>query len=111
MHARDEQDREELFHRINNAFVRRLTLSFYRAELLYLDYLRANANNLQCQIRRLHIEDSGKDIDYALLDFLGVHLKPQIYEATILFAHREDIIMLFTRTALRDTVRHVVYWV
>lgn len=73
--------------------------------------MRANASELQCQIRALNTKDSPAGIDYALVDFLGFHLKPQVYEASIgaAPARSNEYAMLFTRNALRGSVKHLVY--
>ncbi|KAH7716293.1 hypothetical protein AAVH_16292 [Aphelenchoides avenae] len=92
-----EKDLESLFHRLNNSFIRRLALSFLPEDLPAPYYLQANADN--------------EEIDGALVDFLGVHLKPQTYEAsTGVFADlAKDYAMLFTRNALRGNIKHLVY--
>ncbi|KAH7721301.1 hypothetical protein AAVH_11151, partial [Aphelenchoides avenae] len=72
----------------------------------------ARADDLQCQIRVLRVTDVVEEdgnkvaLDYALVDFLGVHLKPQLYEAT---TNEEGHAMLFAQRALRDVVSHLVY--
>ncbi|KAH7709225.1 hypothetical protein AAVH_23516 [Aphelenchoides avenae] len=97
--VRGKQAREELFDRVNNAFVDRLVLSFRRENLSVLHGLRARVDDLQCQIRALRVTDAVEEdgnkvaLDYALIDFLGVHLKPQLYEAT---TSEEGHAMLFT---------------
>lgn len=107
--GQDRQYMEMLFHRVNNAFVRRLTLSFDRSHLALPYFLRANANELQCQVGALRVESTPAAIDYALVDFLGVHLQPQAYEVSRISALREDHVLLFKRDALCDKVKHLVY--
>lgn len=104
-----QQYMEIVFRRVNNAFVRRLTLSFDRAHLPPLNHLRANAKKLQCHIRALRIESTEAAIDYALVDFLGAHLKPQAYEVSKTGELRENHVKLFKHDALRDKVKHLVY--
>ncbi|KAH7712431.1 hypothetical protein AAVH_20235, partial [Aphelenchoides avenae] len=102
-----QQYMEIVFRRVNNAFVRRLTLSFDRAHLPPLNHLRANAKKLQCHIRALRIESTEAAIDYALVDFLGAHLKPQAYEVSKTGELRENHVKLFKHDALRDKVKHL----
>lgn len=107
---------EEFFHCINNCFVDRLTLSFRPNTHPFLYYLRARANDLQCHIRALHLEYfiwendvREEEIDYALVDFLGVHLKPNVFEMSAHYECCEDNAMLFTHGALRENVKHLAY--
>ncbi|KAH7711667.1 hypothetical protein AAVH_21024, partial [Aphelenchoides avenae] len=101
---------EGLFLHANNAFVHRLALSFDRERLLPLYYLHANASELQCHIGALFVEASDEEIDFALVDFLGICLKPQVYEASTDGELCEEQAMLFTRNALRQHITHLVYW-
>lgn len=98
-----EQELQMRLNRVNNAFVRQLTLSFRLEDLALLRYLRANAGNMQCRIGTVRL-----DGQKAAVDFLGVHLKPQICK-TGLFEHREDYAMLIAHNALRGNVKHFVY--
>lgn len=98
-----------LFDRLNNAFVHRLTLSFCQENLHLLHYLRANANVLKCEVGLLSIGDTSKAIDYALVDFLGAHLKPSTYETLMFHGLREDYAMFFARDAWRGNVKHLTY--
>ncbi|KAH7695961.1 hypothetical protein AAVH_36973, partial [Aphelenchoides avenae] len=108
--ASSEQDLETLFHRVNNAFIRVLSFSFYREDLAPLNYLTAKTGELQCQIRSLRIRASTAGIDYALVDFLGVHLKPQVYHfSTYRPRFEEASAMLFVRNSLRHCVVHLEY--
>lgn len=68
----DEENREMLFHRINNAFIHRFMPSFRQDDLPLLYDLRANADDLHCQINALRIKDLEETIHYALIDFMGV---------------------------------------
>lgn len=110
-----EWDLEMLFHQINNAFINSLSVSFLPEDRLLPFYLRANADVLHCKVGVLHVnglpEGKADDIDYALIDFLGVSLKPQAYETSMTGELREDYAMLFTYDALRGNVKHVAYWV
>lgn len=74
-----EQELETIFRHVSNTFVHHLELDFHRKDLSFPYYLRSRANDLHCQIMTLHVEESEEGIDYALVDFLGVHLQPQIY--------------------------------
>lgn len=110
----NEQDLEKLFHQLNNAFVDRLTFSFRRKDLTLPYYLRANASDLQCQIGALRIEGTSEAIDYALVDFLGACLKPQIYvvwmgqeQALMRRELCEDYAMLLKHDVLRGNVKHL----
>lgn len=103
-----ERDLETPFRRLKNAFVHRLILSFGTENLPVLYYLRGNANDLQCRVSVLRIYNS-VGIDYALVDFLGAHLKPQVYERPTVREFREDYAMLFANDALRGSVKHLVY--
>ncbi|KAH7691414.1 hypothetical protein AAVH_40070 [Aphelenchoides avenae] len=47
------------------------------------------------------------EIDYAVLDFVGAHLKPQVYETTILDI--PDYVMLFSYKALCGHIKHLEY--
>lgn len=104
-----ERDLEILFRRVNYAFIRRLSLNFRRGSLVFPYYLAANASALHCQIRALRIDGTLQGIDYALVDSLGVHLKPHTYATRIEGRLREDYVMLFTHNALRSTVRHLEF--
>lgn len=105
----DEQGMEMLFIRINNAFIHRLTASFRQENLPLLNYLRGNADKLQCRIRVLHIDGTAERIDDGVVLFLGVHLQPQVYETTVAFELREDYAMLFAHDALRGNIKHLAY--
>lgn len=105
-----------LCHRLNNAFVRRMTLDFWADSLPVIYSLRANDKDLQCRLGTLHIGASyGQAIVYTLVDFLGVHLKPQIYEASFgggdELSERvdHDYVLLFKHDALRGSVKHLEY--
>ncbi|KAH7699168.1 hypothetical protein AAVH_33729, partial [Aphelenchoides avenae] len=100
---------EMLFHRFNNAFVFRLAINFRQMDLPLLHYLRANASDLQCRIRALHIDGAEERIDYDLIGFLGLILKPQVYEVSLRGELHEDYATLFTHKALRDDVKHLVF--
>ncbi|KAH7699308.1 hypothetical protein AAVH_33587, partial [Aphelenchoides avenae] len=104
-----EADLETLFRRVNNAFIRRLVIDFLPKDLPLPYYLWANADDLQCQIRALSFRATGERIDYALVDFLGTHLKPRICETWSVNELSEDYVMLFTRDALRGNVTHLVF--
>ncbi|KAH7712433.1 hypothetical protein AAVH_20237, partial [Aphelenchoides avenae] len=113
--APGEQDGEHeldmLFHRVSNAFIYRLSLSFLRVDLPLPYYLRAHANDLHCRVRTLHIKNAAVAIDYALVDFLGACLKPQVYETSPVgsTSFHKRYAMLFTNDTLRRSVSHVVY--
>lgn len=98
---------ETLSRRVNNAFVHRLRLDFRVANLPLLYHLRANADNLQCQTKVLHVAASEDEIDYALICFLGVHLKPRMYETAMNGDARKEYASLPMHEALRGTVTHV----
>lgn len=107
-----QRNEEMLFRRVNNAYIRRLAFDFHPANLRFLHYLRANAGGLQCQIQTLRISGSSADIDYALVDFLGANLKPQVYEGVASrwgYDLRDDYVMLFTCNALRRNVKRLAY--
>lgn len=113
LQVREENGYETLVHGVNNAYIRRLALSFRQPDLVPLCCLRTKAKDLQCQIGTLVVQDSEEEIDDALLDFLAVHLKPQVYEAATgeFVGLRESHAMLFARSALHGYVKHLVYWV
>lgn len=104
MVAPRDEDLEEIFHRVNNAFIARLELNFHEENLRLPYHLRANADVLQCQIGALCIEDTSARIDYALLDFLGFQLKPQSYATSIVGELRQDYVLLFAHDTLSDYV-------
>lgn len=106
--APDEQDLEAVFHRFSNAFIRRLTLDFVLEDLPLPYYLRANANDLQCEISVLRV-GATSGIDYALADFLGLHLKPETFEVWSDNELSDDTALLFKRDAYRGNIKHVVY--
>lgn len=107
--ATTEADLETFFHRVNNAFIHELEFGgFCQESHRRLCRFLATANSLQCQIGALRIEVSKEGIDYALIEFLGVHLKPHTYEVSMIGKLREDYVMLFTHEALRGSVRHLV---
>lgn len=108
-----EKELETFFHRVNNDFIRRLSLSFDHVSLPLLQGLRQNASNLQCHVITLHIGDTSEAIDNALVDFVGDHLKPQVYELStdVDTEFSENHAMLFTHDALRGNVAHLVYTV
>lgn len=111
--AQSEHGLEMLFRRVSNAFIGQLRMSFRRNDPPLLYHLKANADNLQCQIRSLQVEvddDERASIDYALVGFLGVHLRPQVYDVSTWDAScEEDYAKLFAHNALRDSVKHVKY--
>ncbi|KAH7699674.1 hypothetical protein AAVH_33221, partial [Aphelenchoides avenae] len=77
--------------------------------LSIFNHLRANANDLQCRIQVLRVDSAAAEgIDYGMVDFVGVHLKPWIYATSV--ADHEDYAMLFTHNALRGSIKHLVYW-
>lgn len=71
--------------------------------------MQANANGLQCQVGALHVVQSGGAIDYALVDFLGGHLKPQVYVALMTGELSEDYVMFFKHSGLRSNIADLVY--
>lgn len=109
MVAPSEQDLETIFHRVKKAFVHRLWLSFDQEHAPLLQRLRENTDDLQCRIRVLHIGNAWVAIDYALVDFLGAHLKPLIYETSIEHEFSEDYSLLFRHNALRGNLKHLEF--
>lgn len=117
MSTRDERDLDVLFHRFNNAFIQELSLRFDGESLRLPYYLKARANDLQCLIRSLHVGATEHGIDYGVVDFVGAHLKPEIYETKMVDRNlpdydsvlTQDYIMLFSRNALRGNVTHLEY--
>lgn len=107
--ARGEDDVDMLFHRVDNAYVYRWTISFRRVDLWRLYRLREKANDLQCQIEILRILDITDAIDYALVDFLGVHLKPRVYNLSTSGQLRQDYATLFKHDSLRGNLKHLHY--
>ncbi|KAH7699475.1 hypothetical protein AAVH_33419, partial [Aphelenchoides avenae] len=91
------QELESLFRRVNNAFIGLLRIGFLLEELPFPYYLRANADDLQCQT------------DYALVDFLCFHLKPQVFEMWRAEERYEDYVMRFTHDVFRGHIKHLVY--
>ncbi|KAH7714037.1 hypothetical protein AAVH_18610 [Aphelenchoides avenae] len=108
-HESDEAYIDMLFGRVNNSYIHRLTLSFRPENRLRLYHLRSHANHLQCQVRALRIDATAERIDYGLVDFLGVHLEPQVFETSMTREFREDYAMLFACNALRGNVKHLAY--
>lgn len=100
---------EELFRRVKNAFVHRLTVDFRATSLPLLHHLRTNADDLQCQIGALHIAASEEGVDYALVDFLGARLKPRVFETSMDGGGQEDYAMLLAHNALRGNIKHLEY--
>lgn len=109
--APGEQELELLFHRVNNAFVYRLRLSFCREVLPLPYYLRANADDLQCRLGTLQIAATAVRVDYALVDFLGVKLQPRTYDMYTYtgVSCADEYVTLFAHDALRGSVKHLVY--
>lgn len=107
--AADEQNREMLFHRINNAFIHRFIPGFRQNDLPFLYYLRANAADLQCQVNALRLTDLEEKIDYALVGFLSEHLQPQTLETLMYRDPRDDYAKLLTHGTLRGRLVHLVY--
>lgn len=110
--ASGEEDLQMIFRRVNNAFVHRLALSFRSENLPFLYHLRANSNDLQCRVKALHIEnvDNAAEIDYTLVGFLGVHLKPRVYEMSTWAASvKEAFVTLFANNAFGGNMKHLVY--
>ncbi|KAH7712794.1 hypothetical protein AAVH_19868, partial [Aphelenchoides avenae] len=106
----DDQDLQTLFYRVNNAFIQRFTLSFRRENRAFPYYIRAKANDLHCKVDALRVEGEGNaEIDYVLVSFLGLHLKPQVYETWMLRELHEDYIMLFAHDSFRRIVTSLVY--
>lgn len=107
-----EQDEDVLFHLLNNAFVDRLTLTFppeHRKHDALLYSLRTNANDLQCQIGTLRIEDLEEEVDYSLIEFLCVSLKPHTWETWVAGNLREDHAKLFALDGPRSTIEDLVF--
>lgn len=105
-----EQDLETLYRRVNNAFVDRLELSFHPEDSILLYHLRASASHLQCQIGALRVQAKSVEIDYLLVDFVGVHLKPKAYEMSVWSEDDiEEYERLYTHNALRGNVTHLAY--
>lgn len=105
-----DQHPDVLFHRINDAFVHELAISFNRHELPRLHYLRENSSDLQCKIRVLTIDaftGGTEGIHDDLFGFLGHHLNPEVYKAS-LEARPEEFAMLFTHNAMRG-IKHLEY--
>lgn len=100
---------ENVFRCINNAFIDRLEISFHRRALPLPYYVRANAEHLQCKILTLCVSGLPARIDYALFDFLAVHLNPQVYEMSLrTWIWSADYAMYFAHDAFHGNVRHVV---
>lgn len=108
--AAGEEDLEMFFHRVNNAFVHQMALSLRQEDVHHLCNLRAKESDLQCQIRALCIRCLPAEIDYGLVDFLGVSLTPQRYGTSMNGELHEDQVMLFAHEALRRSVMHLEYW-
>ncbi|KAH7706805.1 hypothetical protein AAVH_25970 [Aphelenchoides avenae] len=109
--APGELDLQTLFHRVNNAFVRRLDLSFQREDLLLPFYLRENSSRLQCRIEMLgiaHEEHKPAPIDYALVGFLVRHFEPKTYESMMIGGLREDYATLFAHNTMRGIGCHAI---
>ncbi|KAH7716299.1 hypothetical protein AAVH_16299 [Aphelenchoides avenae] len=101
---------EMIFHRVNNTFISRLEIGFRQEHLHLLYYLRSNVDDFQCEIRALRVRGTEMVIDYAVVEFLGVYLKPHVYEMWIWAASvEEEYIMLFAHNALRGNLRHLVF--
>lgn len=112
MPTRGERHLKDLFHRINNACIRKFLLNFEPESLRLPYYLMANAADLQCKIGALDVSATTHAIDNALVDFIAVHLKPQVYEAMVDLHLElgEEYVMLFTRNVhLRGSVTHLEY--
>lgn len=100
-----------LFARVNNAFVETFEVSFIRGlnGARFLGYLRDRTAGLQCRINVLSIADFMElpaDIDYALVDFVASHLKPQSLDAE--YDAQQSYCATFQgRASIRSTLRHV----
>lgn len=106
--VQDEEDLQTILYGLNNAFIHRLAFDFRQPNLPLLEYLKANASDLHCQVGALHMQDAAVDVNYTLFDFLAVHLKPQILETSICAAtFGQD--QVFTRNSLRSSVKHLIY--
>ncbi|KAH7709500.1 hypothetical protein AAVH_23224 [Aphelenchoides avenae] len=107
-----EENIEDIFHRINNSYIRRFELSFDQRALRFLTYMRDNAGRLQCRVQILNVgfvEHEPPAIDYGLLDFVAQTLRPQISE-NVMLALADDYALLFERATLRVTVKHLMYF-
>lgn len=101
---------EMVCRRVDNAFIRRLELGFDPENRALLRSLRANADELQCHVGTFcALFGTEVATDYDLVDFIGVHLKPQKYETEMNLELREDDALLFTRASLRGSVKHLQY--
>lgn len=104
---------ENIFRRINNAYVGRLALRVSEECLRHLYHLRANVSDLQCQVRALRINGASVRIDNALVDFVCLQLKPQVYEMVrslwSFLGLLNDYAKLFTQNAVRGIVAHTEY--
>lgn len=116
MPSSDEHDTEAVFHRLNNAYIERLTLSFRQDDVVLLHYMRASFDLLQCRIHALHIRKPEATIDYALVDFIGSHLKPTAYEMSVepdLFPPDgqlvEEYTALYRHDAMHSNVSRLLY--
>lgn len=103
------QNLEMVFRRVDNAFIHRLELTFEPANRALFRSLSANTDELQCHVGTFYPFLAHVQIDYVLVDFLCNLLKPQTYETEMAVERREDYAMLFTRAALRGSIKHLEY--
>ncbi|KAH7708195.1 hypothetical protein AAVH_24565 [Aphelenchoides avenae] len=107
-----EDNIENIFHRINNSYIRRFELSFDQRALRFPSYLRDNAGHLQARVQILNagfVEHAPPAIDYGLLDFVAQTLRPRICE-NVMLALADNYAVLFERATLRVTVKHLMYF-
>ncbi|KAH7705453.1 hypothetical protein AAVH_27340, partial [Aphelenchoides avenae] len=102
-------DHQTLFHRVNNAFVERWSTAFENDALLC--HMRDRASDLRCRIDVLNLHassDKPANIDYTLLDFVAIGLKPRKLTSHI-DVELDWHVMLFDRGRMRRTIKHVCH--
>lgn len=110
--------------RINNAFVERLNVRFIRHDddprydsggARFLGHLHENAGALECRIKTLcnvGLIHSRAHIDYALVDFVANHLKPQALDTIVCCNEQQTSqTMLFDHVSMRSSIKHVLFQV
>ncbi|KAH7714473.1 hypothetical protein AAVH_18199 [Aphelenchoides avenae] len=108
-----EYESDKLLRYVDNAFILRLVFADRETDLAFLRYMQEHTAALQCRIRTLHVDWSMFDFDDKLFDFIGTHLKPQVYTAELFpicrDAHIERELLLFARSSFCDKIKHVEY--
>lgn len=107
---------------VKNAFVERLEISSRDLEIKNQNgarcfrHLRDHAAELQCRIKSLRLTPYDfrrppANFDYALVDFVSCHLRPQELRVDVYNEQQAPLASLFDHPSVRSTLKHVQFHV